>query len=390
MDDFELLSFDSVSWKNHYDEAIIAGQRNVVSTLRVSVFKSTISIVTAGRYVARNRIVSPFNDEEMRNGTVFYKNAINVSDRKTACDKTVVSVINEDCLLVADYLLFLGYNPAVLNMASRTNPGGGVTKGSGAQEENLFRRSNLYRSLYKYASYAEQYGLEKAFEQYPLDRNWGGIYTPNATVFRGKETDGYPLLSAPFKMSFITVAAVNRPDIDANGRLTDDMVEITKKKMRTIFRIGIKHGHDALVLGAMGCGAFRNPPSHIARLFHEVMEEKEFKNKLKRIVFAIIDDHNAHRLHNPEGNYLPFAREFQDETCVADNWFRYLVETKYAVQIMQIRNAAHRLHESVNQRYGSSLPYSIHLDMVAKETMQYAHLVCNDETDIIPIMFAAF
>jgi uncharacterized protein (TIGR02452 family) len=30
------------------------------------------------------------------------------------------------------------------------------------------------------------------------------------------------------------------------------------------------HGHDAVVLGAFGCGAFRNPAGHMARLFREV------------------------------------------------------------------------------------------------------------------------
>lgn len=53
------------------------------------------------------------------------------------------------------------------------------------------------------------------------------------------------------------------------------------------------HRFDSLVLGALGCGAFRNPPSHISHLFHEVMEEKEFKNKYRLLLFAILDDHNA-------------------------------------------------------------------------------------------------
>jgi hypothetical protein len=34
----------------------------------------------------------------------------------------------------------------------------------------------------------------------------------------------------------------------------------------------IAHGHDAVVLGAFGCGAFRNPAAHMAQLFREVSE----------------------------------------------------------------------------------------------------------------------
>ena len=34
------------------------------------------------------------------------------------------------------------------------------------------------------------------------------------------------------------------------------------------------------------------------------------KNKYRKIVFAILDDHNAHQSHNPKGNLKPFADEF--------------------------------------------------------------------------------
>lgn len=196
-------------------------------------------------------------------------------------------------------------------MASRRNPGGGVLGGAGAQEENLFRRTNLFQSMYQFADYANMYGLNARKEQYPLERNFGGIYTPDAIVFRGEEKSGYPLLGQDsFYMSFISVPAINRPNMKDATHLADDMIEGTKNKMRTILRIGLIHGHDALVLGALGCGAFCNPPSHIAQLFHEVFEEPEFKNKYRLICFAILDDHNANRRHNPEGNYIPFKREF--------------------------------------------------------------------------------
>ena len=49
-------------------------------------------------------------------------------------------------------------------------------------------------------------------------------------------------------------------------------------KIRTIFRIGIENGHDALVLGAFGCGAYKLLPIEVAPLFRRVMEESEFKN----------------------------------------------------------------------------------------------------------------
>ena len=106
------------------------------------------------------------------------------------------------------------------------------------------------------------------------------------------------------------IAVMNRPDLTADGMIVDHHVEPIKNKIRTIFRLGLIHRHDSLVLGALGCGAFCNPPRHVARLFHEVMEEQEFKNRYRRILFAILDDHNAHQRHNPEGNFKPFVEEF--------------------------------------------------------------------------------
>jgi uncharacterized protein (TIGR02452 family) len=64
------------------------------------------------------------------------------------------------------------------------------------------------------------------------------------------------------------------------------------------------------VLGAFGCGAFENPPEHMAELFKEVFAEGEFLNRFKVIVFSIIDNHNSRKKHNPDGNVVPFVKVF--------------------------------------------------------------------------------
>lgn len=75
-------------------------------------------------------------------------------------------------------------------------------------------------------------------------------------------------------------------------------------------------GHDAIVLSAFGCGAYRNPPSIMAQLFYEVISTEyagggvNLPKTYRHISFAIIDDHNSNKEHNPEGNFLPFQNKF--------------------------------------------------------------------------------
>lgn len=280
-----------------------------VKELRTKEFRNTVDIVNQGGYVTENGTCYSFpDDSDMMSKTVFYEREISLAVQSSY--QTVVEVQNIDCLYAGVQLKEQGYNPAVLNMASRRNPGGGVATGAGAQEETLFRRTNLFRSLYQFAPFAGMYRIKRSHYQYPLDWNFGGVYTPDAIYFRESEQKGYALLDNPVSLSFITVAGMNRPDLTTSGMIANHHVEPIKNKIRTIFRIGLIHRHDSLVLGALGCGAFRNPPRHVAQLFHEVMEELEFKNKYRKIVFAILDDHNAHQSHNPEGNLKPFADEF--------------------------------------------------------------------------------
>jgi uncharacterized protein (TIGR02452 family) len=45
-----------------------------------------------------------------------------------------------------------------------------------------------------------------------------------------------------------------------------------KAKIKTLLSVALESGHDALVLSALGCGAFACPPRHIAALFKEAIE----------------------------------------------------------------------------------------------------------------------
>ena len=84
-----------------------------------------------------------FLTKEEIDGRVYY-DPINTYSRVSNCD--VVKLTTGDAV----YAFFDKYSNnkvAVLNFASATNPGGGVKRGSSAQEEGLCRQSTLYPAI---------------------------------------------------------------------------------------------------------------------------------------------------------------------------------------------------------------------------------------------------
>lgn len=204
----------------------------------------------------------------------------------------------------------MGEDCAVLNMASARSAGGGVTNGSRAQEEELCRRSNLIYSLYSFTPKGKElFSFDNtAKNQYPIP-TFGGIYSPKVNIYRKPKT--YETMESPKLCNVISVSGVIRPRIDeVTGMMANGFPRMVKRKIRQIFRIAILNHHSKLVLGAFGCGAFKNPPKHVALLFEEVLNEPEFKNSFEEICFAILEDNNSRREHNPEGNLKPFVERF--------------------------------------------------------------------------------
>ena len=244
-----------------------------------------------------------------------------MSIKKTPFKTTEVKVVNEDCLVVYENLVNQGRKPLLLNMASATSPGGGYRKGDGAQEENIFRRSDYFRSLdigldtfeqpferFYCTSTCNLNLLANLYTMYPMDE-YGAIYTAGLTVFRRPEMDGYEFMKKPLTdVCALAMAAYRHPPLDGN-MLSPKYAVGMRKKIENIFAIAYYNQHDSLVLSALGCGAFKNPPEHVAKIFRSVIEQ--YAGFFRLIVFAIIDDHNTGLNLNPKGNFLPFQREFE-------------------------------------------------------------------------------
>ena len=278
---------------------------------RAKIFNETIKMVENGKYKVNDKTILLPNPKPMMDGTKFYSKKIELNHSNLPKYDTVIKVVNDDCIYVAKEMISRGLKPAMLNMASFSTPGGGVVNGSAAQEESIFRRTNIFLSLYQFHNIGENYGVPQAEERYPLNYNFGVIYTPNVTVFRMSEKDDCKPLESTFSVDVVSCAAIKKPLV-IKGIIAPWVKDTLMSKIRQIFDASITNGNDSLVLGAFGCGAYGTPPNQMAELFKKVIENEKYKNAFKEIIFAIIEDKNAYREHNPEGNLKPFMEVFNE------------------------------------------------------------------------------
>ena len=280
-------------WKSYDPEVTKIKARNA------EIFKETTKCIKAGEYRTDAGNVIKLDVEPMVKGSECFHDEFSVTGIPCLGTETKVLVEKADCLETACRLVNDGYNPILLNFASAGHPGGGVERGSRAQEETICRRSTLTRSIYAFdARYAEKYRYPHIEgNNYPIVGQFSAIYSPEVTVFRqGREC---VFMDNPYNVAVITCAALNlngRHEIKLtpDGHMPKRAIDITLNKIRTIFRIALAKGHDSMVLGAFGCGAFKTPPEEMAALFRQVTGEPEFKNKFRLISYSIIEDHNSH------------------------------------------------------------------------------------------------
>lgn len=168
---------------------------------------------------------------------------------------------------------------AALNFASGVNPGGGFLLGARAQEEDLCRDSGLYPCLLTQPEFYEANRREG-----PALCTDALIYSPNVPFFRG---DDGALLTKPFPVSILTSPAPNAHHAQewAPSALPH-IPETLRRRMRQVLAVAVEQGHRNLVLGAWGCGAFRNDPVLVASLFAEALTAV---GPFDRVVFAVYE-----------------------------------------------------------------------------------------------------
>lgn len=171
---------------------------------------------------------------------------------------------------------------AALNFASAKNPGGGFLGGSMAQEESLAIASGLYSTLLECPEYYTRNRVQRS-----LLYTDHAIYSPAVPVFRD---DNGELLEYPYCLDFITMPAPNvgaMREGDSDLALVQDTFE---RRVRAVAAVALAHQAEVLVLGAWGCGVFRNNPTTVASIFGKIMHgEGASALAFAGVTYAVLD-----------------------------------------------------------------------------------------------------
>ncbi|MFF3576863.1 TIGR02452 family protein [Streptomyces mirabilis] len=171
---------------------------------------------------------------------------------------------------------------AVLNFASARNPGGGFLNGAQAQEEALCRASALYTSLLRAREFYDHHRAHR--DPFYTDRV---IHSPAVPVFRD---DRGVLLDEPYTAGFLTAAAPNAGVVLRTApERASELGPALAVRAERVLETAAAHGYRRLVLGAWGCGVFRNDPAQVAGAFHDLLVEGRFAGAFDHVVFGVLD-----------------------------------------------------------------------------------------------------
>ncbi|MEU0551636.1 TIGR02452 family protein [Micromonospora sp. NPDC005979] len=240
--------------------------------------RQTVAIVESGRYRNDNGI-EVLVGAAVRAAVAGTRHHLpdEVFEARDAAPGAATVEVTHESTLQAAYRL--GPGAACLVFASAKNPGGGFLGGAQAQEESIARSSALYPCL---RAVPEFYAFHRA--QQDLRYSDRVIYSPLVPVFRDDRGD---LLEQPYQTSFLTAAAPNLGAIVRNQPAhAADVPAVLARRARRVLEVAAAHGHRSIVLGAWGCGVFRNDPAAVAGAFADALHVVD---RFDHVVFAIHD-----------------------------------------------------------------------------------------------------
>lgn len=164
----------------------------------------------------------------------------------------------------------------ILNFASYRNPGGGFLNGSKAQEEDLCLYSNLYEILSS-DKFQEFYMDNRRTE----DKLRNGMYTDSAIYTPGVSFFECGV-SVPLNVLTCPAPNVSKYPEDRRPVYYENVLH---KRIKFVLDAFEATKNRKLVLGAFGCGVFKNPPALVAAAFKNLLDSGQYS--FTDIVFAV-------------------------------------------------------------------------------------------------------
>ena len=174
---------------------------------------------------------------------------------------------------------YQGKKVAVLNYANNHSIGGSPFS-AGAQEESLCRCSTLLPCLY---AMREPFYEKHRSMYHNGEMNFMGnddlIYTPDVMVFKTDErTDPvYPQMLPRDEWYQVNVITCAAPQLQGNVTRPENYEEVIRSRVKKILDVAAKEGNEVIILGAWGCGAFKNPIEIVAKAFVNLVKNYDFK-----------------------------------------------------------------------------------------------------------------
>ncbi|HEY1013651.1 MAG TPA: TIGR02452 family protein, partial [Herpetosiphonaceae bacterium] len=223
------------------------------------VAKATLQILEDGRYEGPSGAVIEFAAEQRAAvaGTALYtpEQAMALMEADGTAGPPPLIEVTAESTQAAAYRLVTAEgcaDPVLLNFASARNPGGGFLTGAKAQEEDLSRSSGLYPCLLTQPAY---YDANRG--QRSLLYTDHLIYSPRVPWFRVSNRE---LCEPLFLASVITAPAPNAGEARRRGVGGAEIEATLRRRSGLVLAVARERGHRTLVLGAWGCGVFRNRP----------------------------------------------------------------------------------------------------------------------------------
>lgn len=271
---------------------------------RAAIARATLGVIEDGGYQAPDGRSVELRSaiDAAKSGTRFYRAEAMPVSEATSRRQTEIAVTEETtCEAIVRMAAEERGHLAALNFASARNPGGGFLGGAQAQEEALARSSALYACLCtQQATYYEPNRANRSLLY--LD---SAIFSPGVPFFRD---DAGNLLPQPALASVITAPAPNAGAVQKNQPHDFAKVEPTlRRRAEFVLAIAAQEKVERLILGAWGCGVFRNDPVMVARAFSDLLlRGGRYAEAFSEVVFAIYDRTTA------RGTLRAFCEEFYD------------------------------------------------------------------------------